>query len=396
MSYGIGKIVSAIIVFIASFFLSMLALKNGFGSPAFLIIPTSCVGFFFSLVLVRSSDRIGWFTFATVLAFLLPFAGVAEQGLHSVFGWCEDYLRDSRLKWFYNVVEVAAIFGGVILPWLLACFLGRYASRFVQKMFCSPVLPGDANRVQSDEKYRFSIRGLMVAVMVCCALTAWLSNTVRQWHVREAAKTSEFVEKFKRSFTSGATTLIGEPFVEANRSSHFDIYRVYAQIKKTNSSGKEEKLWAVWAYWCDECYPGTVSNFGYAEDSDALNLPKLLAAKHLYGLSSSMVDGAPPTGMVAPIASAPSAVVAGEKFRIAGKTDRYLMCDLVIRPAKAVSALIPTANSGVDGNVYWDVKINPGFSGSTIEYEIQTSPGKLYRAEVVTGSINIAAAENDQ
>ena len=72
------------------------------------------------------------------------------------------------------------------------------------------------------------------------------------------------------------------------------------------------------------------------------------------------------------------------------------MCDLVIRPAKAVSALIPTASSGVDGKVYWDLKINPGFSGSAIEYEIQTRIGKLYRAEFVTGSINIAAADNDQ
>lgn len=396
MSYGIGKIVSAIIVFVASFFLAMLAVENGFGSPAFLIIPTSCVGFFFSLVLVRSSERIGWFAFATVLAFLLPFAGAAAQGLHLVFGWFEGLLSDPRLKWFYNVVEVASVFGCVILPWLFACFLGRYVSRFVQKVFCSPVSSGDVNRVQSEEKYRFSIRGLMVAVMVCCALTAWLSNTVRQWHVREAEKTSEFVDKFKRSFTSGTTTLIGEPIVGASSSSHFGIYRVYAQIKKTNSSGEEEKLWAVWSYWCDESYPGTVSNFGYAEDRIASNLPNLLAAEYLREPSRLLVDGEPPTGIVAPIASAPSAVVPGEKFRIVGKTDRYLMCDLVVRPTKAVSALIPTANSGVDGKVYWDLKINPGFSGSAIEYEIQTRIGKLYRAEFTTGSINIAAADNDQ
>src|SRR5688500_2040260 len=104
--------------------------------------------------------------------------------------------------------------------------------------------------------------------MVCAALTAWLSSTVRQWHEREETNQELFLDRFKRSFTTVNMALIAEPvivedhtIVKTNQNaSGISEYRVMAPINKNG-----HQLWAVWTYLCDERYPGTVSKFGYAE-----------------------------------------------------------------------------------------------------------------------------------
>ncbi|WP_430284930.1 hypothetical protein, partial [Salmonella enterica] len=81
------------------------------------------------------------------------------------------------------------------------------------------------------------------------------SSTIRQWNEHEQTNQQKFVQRFKRSFTTGNVKLLAEPRIfedhtvlkASQNSLRISEYRVSAPISK---NGKE--LWAIWTYACDE------------------------------------------------------------------------------------------------------------------------------------------------
>ena len=303
----VSRILFVICVIAASIPLANWALQIGFGGGALLLVPTCCLGFGLSLVATRRINRIGWFAFASTCTFLLPFSPMCETGLHGVLHWGQDLLFNIRP--LYRLAEVIAVFAMPILPWAFACFVGFYIAKVARKLFCK-----DATD-QAKSQLRFTIGGLMFSVMILAGLTAWLSSNVRKWQLADKANTEIFISKFKGSFDSGEVELLGEPHVEKSWDGHIGRFRVTAPIRKMDGATQND-LWAVWTYWCDENYPDTISNFGYAEAKSAHALPPFLAAQYLHQPMKGILDGAPPLGIKATIHRAPESVKPGETIRI--------------------------------------------------------------------------------
>jgi hypothetical protein len=176
----------------------------------------------------------------------------------------------------------------------------------------------------------------------------------------------------------------------SQNSSGISEYRIVAPI---NKDGKQ--LWAVWTYLCNENYPGTVSNFGYAEADTQNGLPPrpFPVTEYLRELTYTMVDGEPPLSTRASIIKAPTIAKSGDTITIVAKTDRFMECDLIIRPFQAVTLPPTKLTAPESGVVSWDVAISPSYVGTQIEYEFQSRTNRIYRAKIVSGKI--ALTRND-
>ena len=398
MFYGTVRVAFAIAVIVASLPLSLLAMERGFGLAATLTVPTCCLGFWLSLVTPRRSQRIGWFAFSSVCLFLLPTCPWWQRTIEAVLRWVQNLIRGSQPAFLYSGAEAVALLVLIVLPWGVGCLLGWLAARVTRRLLCRVT---NADESQCRSEYRFTLRGMFLSIMVCAVQTAWLSSTIRQWHVREETNQEQFLYRFKHSFTTGNVTLLAEPLIAedhtilkaSQNSSGISEYRVIAPI---NKNGNE--LWAVWTYLCDENYPGTVSKFGYAEASTqgALRPFPFPVTEYLREPTYPMIDGEPPLATRAEITDAPIIAKAGDTITIVAKTDRYLECDLVIRPFLAVASPPPKTIAPESGVVRWDVMLNPTFRGSQIEYEFQARTNMLYRAKTVAGVVALGKQNGDE
>ena len=390
MFYRIGRVAFAIAVIVASLPLSLLVMERGFGLAASLIVPTSCLGFWFSLESPRRAQRIDWFTFSSVCVLLLPACPWWQWAVEAVLRRVQDLLRGSQPTFLYSGAETVALLVLIVLPWSFACVSGWFAAKVTRKLFGASTNDEES---RSRFEYRFTLRGMLLSIMVCAVLTAWLSSTIRQWHERQETNQELFLREFKRSFATGNVTLLAEPVIVKDhtivksrqiRSSGISEYRVSAPIKKNG-----HELWAVWTYLCDERWPGTVSKFGYAEAStrDALPPFPFPVTEHLREPTYGMINGEPPLVTQAEIIDPPSTAKAGDTITIFAKTDRYLECNLVIRPFQAVTTPPPQTIAPQSGLVRWDVQLNPNYRGSQIEYEFQARTNMLYRAKTVSATV---------
>ena len=321
-----------------------------------------------------------------------------QRNIEYLLNWVQDFLRSSQPTFLYSAAESAALIAVIMLPWGVGCVLGWFAAKVTRKLLCAST-GDDESRSQSE--YRFTLRGMLLAVMMCAVLTAWLSGTVRQWHQREQSNQKLFLSRFESSFTTGDVALLAEPVIVENHTmlrasqnpTGISEYRVVASIERNHN-----KLWAVWTYLCDEHYPGTVSKFGYAEAATQAALPPAPSpmTEYLREPSYQMINGEPPVDSPAEIIDAPVVAKAGDTITIVAKTGQFLECELIIRPTRAITAPPPTIIAPQSGVVRWDVKLNPAFGGPKIEYEFQARTNMLYRAKTFTGTMTIEKQSSNE
>lgn len=393
MYYRVGRAILAVIVVVASLPLALLGMERGFGLAATLTIPTCCLGLYFSLASPRRTYRIGWFAFSTVCVALLPLCPWWQRQIEAVLNWVQGFLRSNQPTFLYSAAETVALLCLILIPWGAGCALGWLAAILARKL-----LPEAIEHEARPAEYRFTLRGMLVSITICAALTAWLSGTIRQWHSQEQTNQEMLLRRFTASFTSGNVTLLAEPelsedhtIIKASQnSSGISEYRIVAPIRK---QGRE--LWAVWTFLCNESYPGTVSKFGYAEAPTESALPPapFPAALYLREPNYTLIDGEPQMRMQATIINAPTVAKAGDTITIVAKTDRSLQCVLVIRPFQAVAIPPPKIWAPRSGIVRWDVKLNPAYVGSKIEYEFQARTNMWYRAKTAGGAIMLQQSD---
>ena len=82
-----------------------------------------------------------------------------------------------------------------------------------------------------------------------------------------------------------------------------------------------------------------------------------------------MVDGEPPLSTRASIVEAPTIARSGDTITLVAKTDRFMECDLIIRPFQAVTLPPAKLTAPESGVVSWDVAIDPTYVGRQIENE---------------------------
>jgi hypothetical protein len=116
MFLRIGRTAIAVVIVVASLPLARIAETSGFGLDAYLLIPTCCVAYWLSLTSIDRGARIGWFIFASVVAFLLrAFPAWEWLLLDKILRVVQDYLRQS-LPSFYSFSEVVAVVAVIVLP----------------------------------------------------------------------------------------------------------------------------------------------------------------------------------------------------------------------------------------------------------------------------------------
>jgi hypothetical protein len=398
MVYRIVRVVAAIAVVFASLPLSLLAIERGFGLGAMLTVPTCCLGFWFALVSGLRTQRIGWFAFSSINVFLLPLCPYWKRMIETVLHWVQDIIRSSQPTALYDNAEVVALLAMIVLPWGIGCGLGAIAARLTRRYLSDTTFDADD---ESRPTYQFTVRGMLLTIMVFAAMTGWLSTTVQQWYSHEKSNQERLLQRFKGSFTTGKVTLLAEPLIfedhamlkKSQNTSGISEYRVVAPI---NIDGNQ--LWAVWTYLCDENYPGTVSKFGYAEAGTRSGLPPhpFPVTEYLREPTYEMVDGEPPLSIGAKIVEAPTVARSGDTITILAKTDSFMECDLIIRPFQAVALPPGKLKSPESGVVRWDVAIDPTFVGTQIEYEFQSRTNRLYRAKIVSGKLTLTRNSVEQ
>jgi hypothetical protein len=391
MAYRILRVVAVIAVVLASLPLSLFAIERGFGLGAMLTVPTCCLGFWFALVSGRRTQRIGWFAFSSVNVFLLPLCPQWKRIIEAVLDWVQDIIRSSQPTALYHNAEIVALLAMIILPWGVGCGLGALAARLTRKYLIAPTTEAES---EGRPSYQFTMRGMLLTIMVFAAMTGWLSTTVRQWHSNEKANQERLLQRFKGSFTTGNVTLLADPSMvedhtmlkKNQNTSGISEYRVVARI---NKGGKQ--MWAVWTYLCEENYTDTVSKFGYAEASTQDGLPAhpFPVTEYLREPTYEMIDGEPPLSINASIVVSPTVAQSGDIVRIVAKTDRFMECDLIIRPFQAVSLPPATLTAPESGVVSWDVAIDPAYVGTQFEYEFLSRTNRLYRAKIVSGKVTL-------
>ena len=171
-----GRNALAVVVLIASLPLATQAMRFGFGTGAALMVPTCCLGFSLSATARQRGSRIGWFVFASVITFLLPAVRWSGGLIHSSLHWIDDIVRQ-RVASLYDVVEMVGMLAEVILPWFGNVLLGWLAARIARKAIVST----EEKEGRDHTALGFTLRGMMMGMVICCGLTAWLANTVRQW-----------------------------------------------------------------------------------------------------------------------------------------------------------------------------------------------------------------------
>ena len=386
----IGAVLTTVVVF-ASLPLALLAMERGFGLGAALTVPTCCIAFWFAMYSRRPAQRIGWFVFASINVLLLPLCPWWQRVIEVITVWLQDIIRGSQPTILYSITETVSILAVIILPWIVGCGLGWIAARLIRKHF-GAFMVDEENA--SQKPYQFTVRGMLLAVFLISAQTAWLSTTVMQWQEHENSNQDFLLQQFKRSFTTGSVSLLGEPSIVedhamlkmSQNSSGISEYRILAPISRDGM-----QLWGVWTYLCDENYPGTVSKFGYAEAPSQNALPPhpLPLTEYLPFPTPDIVDGEPVLTTHASIVSAPDVSKLGDTITIVAKTDEHMQCDLIIRPTQAVALPSATSFAPANGVVRWDVTIVPTYTGNKIEYEFQSRAGALYRAKTAGGTIAI-------
>ena len=388
----------AIAILVASLPLSLLAMERGFGLAATLTVPTCCLGFWFSLSSHRRAQRIGWFAFSSLCVFLLPTCPWWQRAIEALLDWVQDFIGGSQPTVLYSGAETVALLALIVLPWLVGCVLGLIGAKVTRRLLGRSA---NADESQSRTDYRFTLRGMLVSIMVCAVLTAWLSGTIRRWQLREETNQELLLHRFKSSFTTGNVTLLAEPLIvedhtilkRSQNSTGISEYRVVAPINKNDN-----ELWAVWTYLCDERYPGTVSKFGYAEadTQDALPPFPFPVTEYLREPTYPLIDGEPPLATTAEIISTPTVAQAGDTITIVAKTDGFLECDLLIRPFQAVTMPPSKTTAARSGSVRWEVKLNPTYRGSQVVYEFQARTNMLYRAKTVGGAVAIGKGNGNE
>lgn len=196
--------VAAIVILLASFPLMVFATECGFGLGATLMVPTCCLGYWFALTSPQRSHRLGWFAFSSVNVFLLPFCPwwkrIIEAGLHAF----QLLVRDVQPSSLYHNAEIVALFLIIILPWGFGCGLGRFVAKLTRR-FASE----SPTHTVSERSifFQFSVRDMLLTIMVFAFLTGWLSTTVQKWREHEKANQQLLLRQFQDSFTSGNVTL---------------------------------------------------------------------------------------------------------------------------------------------------------------------------------------------
>ncbi|MDB4766181.1 hypothetical protein OAG71_00690 [bacterium] len=380
MKYRIARTVATVLVLIASLPLAWRAAQTAFGSGAMLLVPTCCLALLFSLMSLDRAKRVGWFAYACFVALLLPTCPWWDWLILETLNVAQDFLRNS-LTFIYTPAEVVARISMFVLPWVANCLIATHAARFVQRR----IAPDQSDDAPLSAVKTFTIQDLLISVAVIAVTTAWLSGFVSSWRSHQQEKHLAFVRQFKSSFTSGDVTLLDEPKFHAQMSSHINFYRLSAPINKN-----DRELWAVWTYWSDENYPGSVSNFGYAEAVREESLPPFPVPLYLTEPMYDLTDGAPELKIKAELIKAPTATKNGARLNFVAQSDWGIECELVIRPSSAYLKVPLMKVAPKSGIVSWDVQLDPKFTRSGIKYEIICRPNPLYRGTTITGAVTIS------
>ena len=391
MFLRIVRIAIAVVVMAASLPLARIAEANGFGLDAYLLVPTCCVGYWLSLTSIARGARIGWFVFASVVASFLPaFPAWEWLLLDKIMSVVLDHAREAFLA-YYDHTEAVAVVAILVVPWGFGCFVGWVTARLARR-----VLDRSEGDGHSSTTFNFTLRGLLMSMIVIGGLTAWLSNTVTSCHSRNNVHQQMFLTQFKGSFTTGKVELLGEPQIVGEKSWQYRglvYYRVSAPIMKNG-----RKLWAVWTYFSSEGYPCGVSSFGYVEDRNEAGLPPHPYPERLNEWTKvvSLTDGEPKQTVKAEVIKAPTSARPGSTIEFTAKTDPGMQCELEIIPISARSDIPTTKFAPESGIVAWEVRLDPKFQGSMIEYKLLCRTNSIFRANILTGVISLGEPGDEQ
>lgn len=382
-----GRIAIAIIVVAASPFLAWVAMTHGFGPSALLVVPICCLGYYLAATSVDRGTRISGFLFASVMIFLLPalpwWSGFIHASFHKIndIVWPLGHIA-------YDTVEMVGMLAEFVLPSLLSMVLAWLAVIAV-RAFMKATQADDA---PYPTIYRFTLRGMLLVMIVCGALSAWITNTVRHWQYQEQTRQSAFVDQFKQTFTSGHVVLLDEPQIAGGSiQSHLKQYRISAPIV---ANGKER--WAVWTYWMD-APSSLILNYGYTEAPTRDMLPFPVAEYLNQPVNvSSLTDGEPKSTTRAELINVPKSAQHGTTLELVARTDHGMQCDLEIQPFYARKDVPVTKLAPPSGIVTWKVPLDPNYQGSKIEYTISFRTNTLYRANSVNGVISLVKADDVQ
>lgn len=375
-----GRIAIAALVLFASLPLARIAQTSGFALDAYLLVPTSCVGYWLGLTSKNRSARIGWFIFASVVAFLLAAFPFWEWLLlDKILIEVQDYLR-AELPEYYGFSETVGVFSMIILPWIASCFMGSGAARLARRFLGQELH-------QRETTFNFTLRGLLVAMVAIGGLTAWLGNHVVAWNSGNDLHQQQFTAFFEESFTTGKVKLLSEPIVVQEKSwqnRERVYYRVSAPIKK---DGKE--TWAMWTYLCAEANPSAICNFGYdeARTESALQYPM----PQYVNKYSSVVNGEPKTESWVKMVEAQTTAKRGSTLKFAANIGKWMEGKLEIKPSFAIVGVPTTKTAEESGIVSWEVPLAPKYRGSKIKYKIISRANNAYRGTSADGTISLTA-----
>ena len=375
------RIVAAMAIGLISSPLAWIAKDSFLGLGSALVVPQLAIGVWFVLSARDRLRRLWWFGFVVASGLCLPLCAAAERGVHALARFLQELTQQGTISLSQRVIEPAAllliIVGIPIGVCLLSAIAGRFATRLARSM-------ESAADPELSTRWRFSVRELLIGFAAACLLLAWISGHSRDFGSQESRNQSALLTRFKASFISGETRLLGEPILGENQRSRMargysfrppgvNEYRLVAPIERQG-----QRLWAVWFYTCngsnsDPLYHDAIYQFAYAEAASKEELPELpWPPKRYIEVTMDMVDGTPKTaGAAATLVSVTTPARVERPIVLRASAPPGTVCELLVFPTDAVTTPLAPVKVGKNKTAAWTWQVDPRYAGLNLSYQLR-------------------------
>jgi hypothetical protein len=254
----------------------------------------------FTVISREPAHRSWWFAFACSTAiWLLVLLPIVESGIHGAALGLQRLTQRGTISLSQRVIEPAALASIFLLPPIGAVLtgvgMGRLTYPWRRRSGGSPSREG-------SQRWRFSLRELLVATFALCAFLALALGRLRVDQARTDDGKAAFLARFESSFATTDVRLLAQPNITGGHRAlipesgymsfmppGINEYRVTAPIVNNN-----QKRWAVWVYTCNGNYDDMIYQFAYAEaDAEDALLLHPYPVKAYVNATWKMIDGAP-------------------------------------------------------------------------------------------------------
>ena len=289
----------AIATVVASLPLTLIAVDSLFGLGSMFVVPLLAVAVVFTITAGDRRRRAWWFAFAMVAGLCLQLCPSVAAGAFGAARFAQDLSKSGTVPLSQSVVELASGLAIVLTPPIAAILLGAYAGRTAQRW----IKRDDSAEVADNRwRWRFSVRELAIGVAGAALLLALVANRTRSWSMGESGKQQQFLARFETSFAAGDVKLLAPPRIselqrtlmpESGYRSFLtpgvNEYRIVAPIEKNG-----ERMWAIWAYTCNDEHDDMIYQFSYAEAPTEELLPQMPYPIKKYVTATWRMEGGAP------------------------------------------------------------------------------------------------------